>query len=210
MRIGLFTTEQVCELCGISLKELTYWDKAGFLKPRYVEGVKRPSNRLFSFRDVVDLRALGLLRDKYKIPLPDLRRLSHDLRKLSDANWSILSFCLGDDGRAYFRRAEDDAIVAPHSLGHRLLFRMREIIHQVDKDLIRFNRRKPEQLGKIDQSRQVAGNATVIAGTRIPTAAIFRLHQAGYSANQIISEFPRLRPADIEAAIKHEEMRFAG
>ena len=57
MRIGLFTTEQVCELCGISPKELKYWDKAGFLKPRYVEGVKRPSNRLFSFRDVVNLRA---------------------------------------------------------------------------------------------------------------------------------------------------------
>jgi uncharacterized protein (DUF433 family) len=210
MRIGLFTAEQVCELCGISLRELSYSDKSGLVKPRYVEGVKRPSNRLYTFRDVVGLRAIGLLRDKYKIPLPDLRRLTHDLKKLPDTDWSLLTFYLGDDGRAYFRPAEDDAIVAPHPPGHRLVFRMREIIHQVDKDLIRFNRRKPEQLGKIDQSRQVAGNATVIAGTRIPTAAIFRLHQAGYSADQIISEFPRLRPADIEAAIKHEEMRFAG
>jgi uncharacterized protein (DUF433 family) len=71
------------------------------------------------------------------------------------------------------------------------------------------NRRKPKQIGKIEQHRFVAKNAPVIAGTRIPTTAIYNLHEAGYSTERIISEYPRLTQADVKAAIQHERLRYA-
>jgi uncharacterized protein (DUF433 family) len=210
MKLGLFTAEQVCELCKISSGQLSYWDKTEFFEPRYADDLKRPFNRVYSFRDVVGLRTVGLLRSKYNVSLSDLRRISEDLKKTPDGRWSKLVFYLGEDGRVYFRHPEDGANVAAHPSGQRPSFKMHQIIRDVERDLTRMNKRKPEQLGKIDQNPYVAGNAPVVAGTRIPTAAIYRLHEAGYTARKIISEFPRLTRADVEAAIRHERLRFAG
>ena len=52
-------------------------------------------------------------------------------------------------------------------------------------------------------------NAPVIAGTRIPTAAIRRYQEAGYTVEQILAEYPDLTPHDVEAALKYEENRTA-
>jgi uncharacterized protein (DUF433 family) len=86
---------------------------------------------------------------------------------------------------------------------------MKEIIRNVEQSLRRLNRRTPNQVGKIDQNRYVVRNEPVIAGTRVTTSSIYRLHKAGYSSEAIIREFPRLRPADVEAAIKHAQLRIA-
>jgi uncharacterized protein (DUF433 family) len=167
-------------------------------------------NRLYSFRDVVGLTTIGLLRSKYHVAPAGLRCISEELRNISDADWSDINFYISGDGHVYFTQPGEGSIEATHPAGERPLFKMRDVIRNVEKKLAEMNRRKPAQFGKIDQNRHVAGNATVVAGTRIPTAAIFQLHQAGYSIKQIIREFPRLTPADVEAAIKHEELRVAG
>ena len=48
-------------------------------------------------------------------------------------------------------------------------------------------------------------NAPVIAGTRIPTAAIRRFREAGYSIEQIIRQYPTLTAEDIKGALAFEE-----
>jgi uncharacterized protein (DUF433 family) len=50
-------------------------------------------------------------------------------------------------------------------------------------------------------------NAWVVAGTRIPTEAIWNFHAAGYDAEAIIREYPRLTPDDVRAAIDFESRR---
>ena len=65
--------------------------------------------------------------------------------------------------------------------------------------------RDPQQIGKITKNRFVARNAATIGGTRIPVAAIKRFHSAGYSSEEIISEYPSLAEEDIEAAISYRE-----
>jgi len=47
----------------------------------------------------------------------------------------------------------------------------------------------------------------VLKGTRIPTAAVWNLHQANYDAAAIIREYPRLTRADVAAALDYEEER---
>jgi uncharacterized protein (DUF433 family) len=67
--------------------------------------------------------------------------------------------------------------------------------------------RASDDLGRIRTNRYVFGNRPVIAGTRIPTAAIWDFHVAGYEADQILDEYPRLVPADVETAIHFEKER---
>ena len=52
-------------------------------------------------------------------------------------------------------------------------------------------------IGRIAQHRYVSHNAPVVAGTRIPTAAIRRFKEAGYSVGQIIKEYPDLTDHDM-------------
>ena len=79
---------------------------------------------------------------------------------------------------------------------------MREAAKQLRK-------RRKEDIGKIKRHRYVAHNADVLAGTRIPTAAVWDFHVAGYSADAIIEQYPTLTAADVEAAIEHETRRRA-
>jgi uncharacterized protein (DUF433 family) len=218
MRLGLFTADQVCSLCGISARQLAYWNQTGFFMPRYVDDEKRPFNRIYSFRDVVGLRTIGRLRNKYQVPLRDLRRISEDLKQTPDADWSRLVFYedpiarptkgrrKGQRGRVYFRHPQTGKIEATSPSGQHPLFEMKAVIQSVERNLARMNRRTPKQIGKVEQNRYVVRNEPVIAGTRIPTAAVYRLHLAGLSTDAIIGEFPRLTANDVDAAIKREQM----
>ena len=57
---------------------------------------------------------------------------------------------------------------------------------------------------RVTRSNQVMSGAWVVAHTRIPTAAIRRFYDAGYSTSAILKEYPGLTPADIRAALEHE------
>ncbi|HEV2109642.1 MAG TPA: DUF433 domain-containing protein [Thermomicrobiales bacterium] len=49
-------------------------------------------------------------------------------------------------------------------------------------------------------------NAPVIAGTRIPTSAVYS-HRTGSTTTEIIEDYPRLTEADVLQAIAWEETR---
>jgi uncharacterized protein (DUF433 family) len=205
MKLGLFTADQVCSLCRISARQLSRWNATGFFKPRYAENEKRPFNRIYSFRDVVGLRTLGMLRNEHNVPLKELRRIGDELKQTPESDWSKLVFYLDPTNHIYFEHPRTGELVSPQPLGQKPLFQMSKVIRNVERELARMNRRKPRQIGKIDQNRYVVRNKPVIAGTRIPTGAIYRLHQAGYSPQDIVREYPRLKPADVRAAIEHEQ-----
>lgn len=210
MKLGLFTADQVCTLCGVSARQLGYWDDTEFFKPKYADDYRHAFNRVYSFRDVVGLRTIALLRNKYKVPLtPDLRDISAELKKKPDADWSTLIFFRDPMGRVYFQHPQTGEVVGTRPHGQRPLFKMSEIIRKVKQNLVRMNRRKPKQLGKIERNRFIAQNAEVIAGTRIPTAAIYRLYKAGFDTHAIIKEYPRLTPTDVKAAIQNEQLKAA-
>ena len=67
--------------------------------------------------------------------------------------------------------------------------------------------RQSDQLGRIVRNRYIVHNAWTLAGTRIPTLAIWNFHTAGYSPSAILAEYPRLTAQDIKAAIEFEEGR---
>lgn len=206
-----FSSEHVSRLTSLSLRQLGYWDRTGFFSPQYAdENRRRPFSRIYSFRDVVGLRTIALLRNTHKVPLQELRKLGAWLKEHHTTPWASLTFYVSSR-RVYFDDPRTGTRMGARPLGQPILpFAMEKIAHEMDIAAKRLRKRAREDVGKVTRHRYVVHNAPVLAGTRIPTSAVSNLHEAGYSARAIIKEYPRLKAGDVRAAIAYEEQRRAG
>ncbi|MGH7907567.1 MAG: DUF433 domain-containing protein [Candidatus Binataceae bacterium] len=209
MKLGVFSAKQVCRLAKISDTQLRYWYKTNVFRPQILDGDHGPFRRVYSFRDVVGLRTISTLRKTYSADLRDLREVEKRLKNTPDADWSNVVFYIGQDGHIYFKEPGTGATVSVSPIGQTSLFQMRRIIQSVEEQLALMNKRTKEQIGKVSQSRHILRNASVVAGTRIPTSAIYDLHKEGFSFSQIIADYPRLSEKDVRAVVEFERVRLA-
>jgi len=201
--IRAFSANHVVRLTGLSHRQLHYWDDTGFFSPRYASPNKRsPFSRVYSFKDVVGLRTLGILRRDHHVPLQHLRKVALELSKYREQPWSELILYVFNR-EVYFREPETERIRNVVG-GQYSLLPLRSVIRDVSKESELLRKRTPRQVGQIERHRYIAHNAWVVAGTRIPTRVIQRFHEAGYSAERIVKEYPLLRREDVEAAVQHE------
>jgi uncharacterized protein (DUF433 family) len=190
--IVAFGKEHVERVTGLTPAQLRYWDRTGFFAPSYAEeGRNSAYSRIYSFKDVVALRTLGLLRRQHNVPLQHLRRVAERLSHLEDDLWTKTTLYVLN------RRV----VRGQYVLG----IPLKKIVADTKRDAERLRHRPDDKIGRIEQSRNVSHNSAVVAGTRIPTRAIRNFKKAGYTIDQIIAEYPDLTPRDIEAALKHEE-----
>lgn len=205
-----FTADHVCRLTGLSARQLRYWDATEFFSPALVDGHRRRAfGRIYSFRDVVGLRTIAILRNQHRVPLQELRRVGAWLHQHHDAPWSSLRFALLGR-RVVFIEPESGIAVEPRGKGQTVLSIALEVIaNEMRGAAEQLRERSADQVGQLARNRYVVHNAWVVAGTRIPTSAIWNFHQAGYDANAIIKEYPRLAPEDVRKAIDFEASRKA-
>ena len=206
--LAAFTAEHVCRLTGLSARQLRYWDQTEFFSPTLVDDHQRRAfGRIYSFRDVVGLRTIAVLRNGYGVPLQELRRVGAWLRTEHDTPWSSLRFALLGR-RVLFHDPTTGAAVEPRGAGQQVLdFALEPIANEMRGAAARLRERRRDEIGQLSRNRYVVHNAWVVAGTRIPTTAIWNYHAAGYSSKAIIAEFPRLTHADVRAAIEFEKQR---
>lgn len=205
-----FTTEHVCRLTGLSTRQVRYWDKTEFFSPAQIESnSRRAFSRIYSFRDVVGLRTIAILRNKHNVPLQGLRKVGAWLRNEFETPWSSLRFGLAGDEVVFF----DPVTGAPteaRGQGQRVLaIALEPIAQEMRSAASRLTERQREEFGQIVRNRYVVHNAWSVAGTRIPTEAVWNFHEAGYNEDAIIAEYPRLTREDVKAAIKFEAKRKA-
>ncbi|SRR5712692_4599685 len=211
-----FTADHVACLTGLSHRQLRYWSDTDFFAPKLSDiGRGRPAGQIYSFRDVVGLRTIAILRNEHRVPLQELRKVGDWLSKFQQTPWSSLRFYVA--GRnAFFEDPQTGKPFSTRPLGQGTLsvdlqgalpVDLEKIARDLQIAALRLRDRQPEQIGKFERHRQVVQNAHVIAGTRVPTAAIWNLHQAGSTDSAIIREYPRLKPEDIKAAIEYEYSR---
>jgi uncharacterized protein (DUF433 family) len=201
--IRAFSTEQVAKLAGLTKRQLTYWAKTEMFLPTLSE-----EGRLYTFRDVVGLKTLALLRRV--VPLQELRRVSKWLAERYESPWSRLKF--GVRGReVVFLEPDTGAVRSTRPLGQGVLkvIHLDEVANDIEQRVARLFERSREQIGQIEQKRKIVGNAPVIAGTRITTSAIWSFVEEGYKPAQIRKQYPRLTIEDIEKAIEFERDRRA-
>ncbi len=199
-----FSANHVVRLTGLSKGQLRYWDKTGFFAPTYaLEDRRSPYSRIYSFRDVVGLRTISMLRNKHKISLQNLREVARELEKYMAYPWSaIVLYVVGK--KVYFREPDTQQTRGVLSKQYVVDISLEQVANDMAAAANRLRERDTTQIGQIARNRYTQHNAWVIAGTRIPVTAIWRLHAAGYSTEAILKEYPTLTERDIETAIDHE------
>lgn len=210
MALLAFTVEHAARVAGVSERRVRYWDTTGVLSPSIShEGPRTPYGRIYSFRDLVGLRTLADLRDRFDIPLQRLRMIGERLRRYHETPWSELRFFV-EGKRLYFRDPESCMLVSAIEPGQIALpfnLDLAEVARETERRANALAQRDETDFGEVVTNRYVMGNRPVLAGTRIPTTAIWDFHAAGYDTDQITEEYPRLTRIDVERAIAYEEQR---
>ena len=190
-------------LSGIPQSTLRDWEAHGIFKPTFIDPRPRvPFRRIYSFRDLVSLRALYQIRKQQRVSLDEVRRAGSYLRRYYESPWSELSF--GTVGRRLVFRDPVSKKWIGSDGQHVLELDLKGIPHEIERSLPSLTHRDPSHFGKVVRNRYVHHNQTIISGTRIPTATIWAFHQDGYSVQDILREYPHLTTHDVEAAIAFE------
>jgi uncharacterized protein (DUF433 family) len=200
--ISAFSADQVVKLTDLTNRQLVYWDDLGFFRPQYAADDRHsPHSRIYSFKDVVGLRTLSVLKTKYKCSLPHLREVAKRLSEYSAAPWADLTLYVFKR-RVYFNEPETGR---PRDVvdGQYVLLPINSVMEDVKKEAEHLRQRAPEQIGTIERHRYVSHQAEVIAGTRVRVSTVLHFLEAGYSISQILKEFPNLTEADVDAVKRH-------
>lgn len=203
-----FSTIQVCELLGLTRRQIDYWDRTDFIKPSAAPARGIGSARRYTFTDLVQLKtarelkrggvsvqmirkAIEYLRERY----PDL---THPLAQLR---------LLAVDGQFYAvhtaKEIEDlrrrGQLILEVCIG-----KMAQELHQHVTQL-RDQHREIDRW--IDSRPDVQGGTPVVKGTRIPVKTIARYLRAGCTPEEICDELPSLTTAAVAAVQRYHEGR---
>lgn len=207
--LAAFSEEQVQRLAGISKFQLRYWDRTGFYSPSFAEEDRSLSfSRIYSFKDIVALRVLNVLKNQYSVSLQHLRKVSEKLSKFGadPDRWVAMDLFVFNKKVLWHEPGTD----LPQEIESQqyvvTTLSLKSVVEDTKRDVMK-NRlvRGEAEIGHITRKRSINHNAPVIAGTRIPVNAIKRYSQAGYSISQIIKEYPDLKPEDVKAALGYKE-----
>ena len=200
--IAAFSEDQASALTRLSIGRLRYWARTGFFEPSYVAETRGPYGKIYSFKDIVALRTLEMLRVRNGVPLQHLRRVAEKLAHLEDELWTTTKLRVWDR-KVVFDEPESGR--AREVLSGQFVeeYQLIEIINETGSEINQMKSRDETEIGQIVSVAGVHRGAPVMAGTRIPVASIKRLHEDGFDVDRIIREFPRLSAADVEAALNY-------
>lgn len=193
-----FSVDHAARVTKLTKSRLTRWDKLGFFSPEYTDESDRgnPYSRVYSFNDLVGLRTLAILMDKYDVTLAELKKAAPQLEKRAARPWSEIALAVVK------RKVVFDLDTAPRDADGQLIgnfIPLGPIASEVANDANELRSRDKSKIGLIEQQRFVAHNKPVVAGTRIPAAAVESFLSAGCSDAAIIAEYPSLTRNDIAA-----------
>jgi uncharacterized protein (DUF433 family) len=201
--ISAFSEEDVERLTGITINQLRYWDRTGFFAPSLANEDRRVAlSRVYTFRDVVCLKALNIIRNELKVSLQHLREAKDKLAHLGEDVWAKATIYILNRRVVVYdpgtERRED--VVSGQGV---LQIPLEVVRGDVERAVNALRARDATTVGKITQNRRTAANKPVIAGTRIPVKSIKAFEQAGYSIDQIREQYPILTEEDIRAALAY-------
>lgn len=196
--ITAFSVDHASRVTGLSKARLTRWDKLGFFSPERVdtEDQGNPYSRIYSFTDLVGLRTLAVLTDKYRVPLSELTNAARELKKRVNRPWSDIPLAV------LKRKVVFDLDTRPVNVtdGQYAIknIPLSTIASEVSSRAAELRNRDKALHGTAERHKFVAHNALVLAGTRIPVTAIRSFINSGYSDRAIIKEYPTLTKTDIQ------------
>jgi uncharacterized protein (DUF433 family) len=207
-----FTTEQVMRITGVSRRRLTYWLERGVIGAETEVMRGRRHIRVWSFRNLVEVRVALWLRERVSLQL--LGKIVIKLRSQG------LETPLAEVRVAVLERRRRTTVVVMGADGQWLEPVTGQLVMELVLPLGKFeeelssaidNYRMERRIaGRIERQRGRLGSKPVFAGTRIPVDTVHRLRAAGWSSSRILAEYPALREADLLAAGESESASRAG
>jgi uncharacterized protein (DUF433 family) len=202
-----FTSEQAIVLAGITKRKLDYWIASGLVAADIAKGEGRGRVRLFSFGNLVELRVVAWLRGSVSLQL--IRKIVLRLheegydRPLGDVAFGVVRAERTDD-RIVLKRADGGwETFADGQMVLEGVLPIGEFIRALDEGISDARTRKDKR-GKVERRRGALGSRPLVAGTRVPTSAVWNLHVAGRSPDEIARSYPGLTVEDVHAALKAE------
>lgn len=198
--IGAFSELQVSNLSGLTLGQVRRWRRMGFLNPSYrvnSDNPRKAYSTIYSFRDLLILRVLGVLSKEHKIPLRELKSAGHTLSEIGDGDWASTRLWVANKKVIFVDPRHKKKMEA--TSGQYVVEIELEVVTTSAKAAIKkYNKRDSNQIGKTEKKRYLQSSQEVFSGTRIPVKAIVGYINAGYSNTAILKEYPVLKKEDIE------------
>lgn len=192
-----YTQDRAMRLSGLSRRQVNYWSDTDLLKPSVEERLTphRPI-RLYSYRDMLSLLVIARLRTM--VSLQAVRTVVGHVRARDfEPNEVVFSV---DGTRVYFQ-LPDGSWESGFEPGQ-------GVLHTLELEPIRVlamqaGRRDPGSVGKVERRRGALGSKPLVAGTRVPVAAVRRYLERGATTAEILEAYPSLEPDDVETARTH-------
>jgi uncharacterized protein (DUF433 family) len=193
-----FSIDHAARVTRVSKNRLARWDRAGFFSPEIADEADRgnPYSRAYSFNDLVGLRVLAVLADKYRVPYPELKAAHDLLKRQADRPWSQVKLTVANRKVVIFDEAGRPVNVTDGQYSFQEI-PLPEIARDVAERAQALRQRDNDQIGVIERHKFIARNAPVLAGTRIPVAAVQSFIEAGYNDAGIVAEYPGLTAFDV-------------
>jgi len=96
---------RVCKIVGITYRQLDYWARTGLLRPSLVDARGSGTQRLYSYRDVLELKVIKSLLDA-GVNLQHTRRAIECVRE-SGGDLATANLVIGAEGTVLARSGEE-------------------------------------------------------------------------------------------------------
>jgi DNA-binding transcriptional MerR regulator len=103
-----YRVPEVCKLVGITYRQLDYWARTGLVNPSVREAGGSGTQRLYSFRDLVQLKVIRKLLDA-GVSLQNVRKAVIYLRQHLGTEPASVTL-MSDGARIYACESEDEII----------------------------------------------------------------------------------------------------
>lgn len=108
----LFTAGEVQDLVGVSQRQLTHWDASGLIHPGGKTAHGRGSRRMYTLRDIIQLKVIMRLRSA-KLPLQRVRKALSVLETLPMEPAPLAELEILTDGRRLLIRRSNEDLLDP-------------------------------------------------------------------------------------------------
>lgn len=105
-----YRAPQVCNLVGITYRQLDYWARTDLLRPSLASAQGSGSQRLYSFGDIVQLRVVKRLLDA-GMSLKKIRQAMDLLREQLNSATPLVDVTLLSDGNTIYAAHSADEVV---------------------------------------------------------------------------------------------------
>ena len=208
--IRAYTLEQAAKIANVSTRRARYWARHDVLVPHVVyDTACSPQRYLYDFTDLVGLRTLGLLRDKYHLSLQQLRKAHIYLREHAGRPWAELRFWVRGKDLLFSDPGTQDVVSATRPGQTAIAIEIEPVAQSVRNAAEELRTRAPEDIGKTERHKNIQGNRVVVKGTRVPVSAIIELDEDGYTPAEIVQALPAITAADVEAILSASRVRGA-